>query len=280
MLDTTRTATRKVLSATSIDILKKSILFVLIACFSLSLFSCGQVENANEIDGFPLTVGDCTLQKPPAKVAVLFNSAVEVAVELGAKSRLCGVPNDCDLSDITQVGTTGEPNIEKIISANPDAVITTNFTSDIALSKLYDKSIPVIKLDAPTTFEQLKKFYSEIGTIFGGDIGKDTATEKCTALLEEVDKVVGNSKSKKTAMVFADFDSNTKYPANSIVCELFDKCNVKISDEADLIFCKTADIEKAKTKYPSAKTVAFDFTSSELCGSKLIDAVKIICKDY
>lgn len=149
-------------------ILKKLSLVLVVTALTTSLVSCN--KNANKIDDnnnkinnalksekvtYPVTITDSfgnevTLDKEPEKVISVAPNITELIYKLDAGKKLVGRTDYCDtpedVKNIDSIGTLTSPNIEKIISLEPDLVIGSTHFSEENIAKLKDAGIKVIAL--------------------------------------------------------------------------------------------------------------------------------------
>lgn len=103
-------------------------------------------------NGFPVTVKDglgneVLIPKEPQRIVSLSPSNTEILFALGLKDRIVGVTNYCDYPPEARkkekVGGYSDPNLEKIISLDPDLVVAGDRHDKIA-KELKDLSVPVL----------------------------------------------------------------------------------------------------------------------------------------
>ena len=146
-------------------------LFKRFAAISLStmiafgLISCG--NNAEKKDNtanqssqvgevvYPVTITDSfgkevTLDKEPKKIISVAPNITEMIYELGAEGKLVGRTDYCDypkeVTNIESIGSLMTPDIEKIISLEPDLVITSTHFDKENTAKLEAAGIKIIGL--------------------------------------------------------------------------------------------------------------------------------------
>lgn len=260
--------------------MKRLISCLLAAAVFLSLCACDRISRS--VADYPVTVGECTLNSAPSSVAVLYDSAAQAICAMGGGTRVCGVPDGFmsdDTPNAVSVGSTAVPDTERLISLSPDLVITTSFTSDVALSKLYDSGIKVIKLDAPYLFSELKPFYSELGAALSGNISGRTAAEKSFDMLyAKIKETAGKFELPENKIPAAALsDGGIAYSADSIMGEIMNICGLEVSDNAQIVLCEDANTDFAKKFYPNADIIAFNYDIASLCGNTAVLAVNSIC---
>lgn len=116
------------------------------------------VLNENNKTNFPLTITDCLernvkIEKEPQRIISLAPSNTEILFALGAADKVVGVTKFCDYPPEAKnkdiIGGFSDPNIEKIVSLNPDLVFATTM-HEKAVRDLEKVNIPSIVLHANT----------------------------------------------------------------------------------------------------------------------------------
>ena len=147
-------------------LLKKIAAVSLSAVLMLGLVSCnnatkGESDNSSKESvligevSYPVTITDSfgkevTLNEEPSKIISVAPNITEMIYKLGTEDKLVGRTNYCDypeeVSSIESIGTLRKPDIEKIISLEPQLVITSTHFDDENTAKLEAAGISVIAL--------------------------------------------------------------------------------------------------------------------------------------
>ena len=147
-------------------LLKKIAAVSLSAVLMLGLVSCnnatkGESDNSSKESvligevSYPVTITDSfgkevTLNEEPSKIISVAPNITEMIYKLVAEDKLVGRTNYCDypeeVSSIESIGTLRKPDIEKIISLEPQLVITSTHFDDENTAKLEAAGISVIAL--------------------------------------------------------------------------------------------------------------------------------------
>lgn len=134
------------------------ILSVLVLAAAL-LFSSAAVYSADDKTKYPYTFKDvlgrtAVLKKAPKRIISIAPATTEILYALGLGSKIVAVSSYCDYPADTakkeKVGAFNDPNIEKIISLQPDIVFGAAGVSVPALKQLDDLGIPSYVSDART----------------------------------------------------------------------------------------------------------------------------------
>lgn len=138
---------------------------MLLSCVVLTvgLVGCGNAtagkDNENSqnqaSETYPVTITDSygkeiTIESEPEKVISVAPNITEMIFKLDAEDKLVGRTDYCDypeeVSNIESIGTLRTPDIEKIISLEPDLVITSTHFDDENTAKLEEAGIDVVGL--------------------------------------------------------------------------------------------------------------------------------------
>ncbi len=134
---------------------------------------------------FPVTVGGVTIESSAERVVSLSPAVTEIIAELGFSDRLCGISVYCDYPEITTdtvgrtetVGSSENPDIDKIISLKPDIVLTLAGLSERDIYTLNAEGIAVPELNAPQSLEDYSALYRSIAAAFYGNELTDSEKE-------------------------------------------------------------------------------------------------------
>lgn len=177
---------------------KGLVLVVLTILVAMSMLACGKKDEAEK----SLTVKDSTgsevtINKEVERVVSVGPNITEIICKLGAQDKLVGRTDYCDyptsVTDIPSIGSIYTPDMEKIISLQPDVVVASTHFSDENAQKLKDLNIPVIVL-----YEEYEVtgVYDMI-TILGDVLGKQ---EEAKQTVEEMKATIDDVTSKVSAL--------------------------------------------------------------------------------
>lgn len=149
-------------------LLKKFTVGLLLAVFTLGITGCGNTvgnENKGSINStssvnegetkYPVKITDSfgteiTLEKEPQKVISIAPNITEMIFDIKAEDKLVGRTDYCDYPEdvekIESIGTMRSPDVEKIISLEPDLVIASTHFNEENAKKLQEAGIKVISL--------------------------------------------------------------------------------------------------------------------------------------
>lgn len=150
---------------------------------------------------YPATITDSNgkevvIESEPMKVVSMGPNITEMLYAIGAGDRLVGRTDYCDYPQealaVESVGSLSTPDIEKIISLEPNVVIASTHFSEDAEKQLSDLGIDVIVLYEEHNVEGVYTIIDTLGTIFNM---QEQATlvrdEMKTSIEETVEAVKG-----------------------------------------------------------------------------------------
>lgn len=120
---------------------------------------------------FPITCCGVRLEKAVEKAVSLSPAATEIIFELGFGDTLVGVSSYCDYPEglsLEKVGSTENPDLDKIIALGPDAVFTLSALSEREAYALSQAGIAVLTATVPGNIEEYSTLYTDISAAFYG----------------------------------------------------------------------------------------------------------------
>ncbi len=136
---------------------------------------------------FPVKLSDGTeIKTSPERAASLSPAATEILAELGYADKLCAVSRYCDFPEginKEMIGSSENPDIDKIISLSPDVVFTISPLAEREIYALEAAGITVVCLPAPSTVEEFGQIYGTVTAVFEGVEAGQTAAEKAVSAL-------------------------------------------------------------------------------------------------
>jgi iron complex transport system substrate-binding protein len=196
--------------------------------------------------GFPMTIADddgveVTLDAAPDRIVTFAPSATEVLFALGLADEIVGVSGAFDdypaaAEDIPEVGGAGEfgvdPNIEKVVSLNPDLVLTIE-GGDEWKERLRDLGIPVFTTNS-TDLDDVLHDIDTVGEITGAT---GAATELTSGMRTKADQLTDAAGSEPATSCFFEVSYNPLYSVGpgSFIYDLLQRagCDPVTSDAKD-----------------------------------------------
>ena len=152
-------------------------------------------ETAADGVSYPITITDSygkeiTFEQEPMKIISLGPNITEMIYDLGAGEKLVGRTDDSDypeqVLEVQSVGTIFAPNIEGIISLDPDLVIiSTHFDQD-SQEQIENLGIPVMALFEEKDFTGVYKMINLLGTTINKKAEAANLVEEMTKQVEEI----------------------------------------------------------------------------------------------
>lgn len=178
-------------------------------------------DDSSPTSADPVSVTDDTgheiaLDKPAAKVVSLewqytedlLSLCVDPAAVADAKGFTTWDTAEKLPEDVTDVGTRQEPNVESILSANPDLVIIeTTSRDDKIVGQLEDQGIPVMAMtgaDGEDPIAYMKDTFSTVAEVTGRSERADSVLSDFDAKVEESKKAIESADMETKDFVYFD----------------------------------------------------------------------------
>ena len=189
----------------------------LVATIALAGSACGSTSDTptptEAGNGFPVTVGDLTLDAQPQRIVSLAPSLTEMLFAIDAGPQVVAVdeystyPTNAPITDLS--GYT--PNAEAIATYNPDLVVLSDDIGDI-VAALEALEIPVYQGLAATTVDDTYQQISDLGTLTGHSTEADALVETMRIDLE---KLVGDLPTRAEPLTYFYELDNQYYTVTS-----------------------------------------------------------------
>ncbi len=221
--------------------MKKSF-FLLFSFFLvvLLLVGCAGTEQAGEDeDGlqeeyneeFEITLEDglgrqVQLASTPERIISLAPSNTEMLFALGLGERIVGVSEYCnyppEAQDKPRAGSFSEPNIEQILSLEPDLVVAVPL-QDKEFSRLEELGIPLLAVD-PTSIEEIYSALELLGKATGAEEEASLLVEECRENIDAVREKVGHLSPEEKIRVYYEVyaDPLMSVGTDSVIHELIE----------------------------------------------------------
>ncbi len=199
-------------------------LFLLCALF---LTACGNSptpkNKSNSADNsYPVKLVDSygeevTINEKPEKIISLGPNTTEIVSELGAIDRLVGRTDFCDypaeVSKIESIGSLYDPNVEKIVSLQPDLVLASTHTKEETVKKLKELGIPVLALYEKENFDGAYSLIEKIGIAIDSKDKSSEVIANMKAKVKEIKSKTDSVTSKPKVYYMVDFGGNGDFTA-------------------------------------------------------------------
>lgn len=185
---------------------KKIILAVCIMATSL-LTACAAggsaaekaADSSKDSAGYPVVVADSDgnrleIGKKPERIVSMAPSITELFYKMNLEEYLVGRTDYCDYpkeaSTISSVGTLTTPDIEKIVSLEPDLVIASTHFSEESQKQLEDIGVPILVMQDQNNMEDVYTLIETVGTIFHEEDQAGNIIKEMKASIEETTRAV------------------------------------------------------------------------------------------
>jgi len=191
-------------------------------------------EPAETGDGYPVTVGDLTLDQQPQRIVSLSPSLTEMLFAIDAGPQVVAVdeystyPADAPVTDLS--GYT--PNVEAIATYTPDLVVTDNDDGTL-VAGLQALSIPVYVGQAASTVDETYRQINELGTLTGHDADAEALV---ATMRDELGKLIEDLPDRDEPLTYFYELDNTYFTVTSdtFIGTLFTAAGlVNIADEGN-----------------------------------------------
>ncbi len=155
--------------------MKKLVAGLLSIFVVLSFAGCSQKASSD----YPVKAAGAELSVKPTKVIALSNATKSLIEYMGQGELI--VSGD--------FGSSTEPDIDSIIAAEPDLVITTSAFSSTAVEKIKNIGGQVAYMPIPNSFAGLKEYYVAAGSLLNGAI---TGREYALSVFSDIEESFNN----------------------------------------------------------------------------------------
>ena len=175
---------------------------MLVGCGSSNNTSVTPTETAVTNEAFNVSVTDSTgetitLTSEPQRIVSMAPSTTEILAALGVESKIVGRTKYCNypesIENVESVGSTSSPNVETIISLEPDLVVGSTHVSEEVINKLREVGIPVVFLNEQEGFDGTYSAITSIGELVG-------KPEKAAEVIANMQKTVTDITEKVNAL--------------------------------------------------------------------------------
>lgn len=209
-----------------------------ITTIALAAAGCGGSPNdpqpTGTQDGYPVTVGDVTLDSQPQRIVSLSPTLTEMLFAIDAGPQVVAVdeystyPEEAPRTDLS--GYT--PNAEAVVTYNPDLVVLDTDTNGI-VAALRELDIPVYVGPAASTVDDTYRQIAELGTLTGHPA---EAQALVTRMKDDLAKLLADLPEREEPLTYFYELDNTYYTvtSDSFIGSLFTAAGlVNIADEGN-----------------------------------------------
>ena len=125
------------------------------------------------------------------RIVSLIPSATEILFAVGAGDQVVAVDDESDFPEGVPVTDLSayEPNIEAVISYDPDLVVTAGTVPDDLVAGLEAADVDVRSLPAPTVLDEVYEQIADVGIATGHE---DEAADLVASMRSDIDELVAS----------------------------------------------------------------------------------------
>lgn len=261
---------------------KKSFSKVTIYCLLIAMLfvgmmtACGQNSGTNgQQDGkadvnstketYPFNYTDVlgrevTIEKQPEKIVSALPSNTEILFAIGLGDKVVGVTDYCDFPSEAatkeKIGDAFQLNVEKIVSLEPDIVLSGNGIPQEIITKLEEAGITVVAIEG-TSFEETYKSIEDIGKITDAASKGKQIVKDMQAKVKDIEKKVEGAEKKDIYFVlgYGEYGDWTAGPG-SFINEMIERASGNnIAADSEMAWAEYS-LEKLVEKDPDVLIVS------------------------
>jgi len=174
-------------------------------------------------EGYPVELTDkygttAIVKAKPERVVSCSPACTEIIYSLGQEATLVGRTNVCNypeaVASIESIGDMYEPNIEKIVSLNPDLIVAdSSILSKASYDKMIELGLNVVILDESANFDGVYKKIEDMGKIFHADENAAKVVSDMKAELETVQEAIKDVRLHPSVYYVVGFGENGDWTA-------------------------------------------------------------------
>ena len=195
--------------------MKRIISVVMSAVLALGGAGCSYMSPDAE---YPVKIAGYTFDEKPESIVCLDDSVADILIACGYAELIKARSDECtqeEIEDIKTVGSEKKPDVNKIISANPDVVFVNKTLSGDVRNKLEEENINVLTMVKAKNNEDLSVLYESICAVAGGDkSGRKKGSEKANSVVTtmgDLQRIIPESEFLMTACYLYDTEGDVVY---------------------------------------------------------------------
>lgn len=209
---------------------------------------------------------EIVLEEEPRRIISLAPSNTEILFALGSDEEIVGITDYCDyppekVAQEEKIGGFATPNLEKIISLNPDIVFAASGVQKQAVEKLEELGVKVYVSEAETVEDLLNEIKN-----FGKITGRSQEAQDLIAVLDKRVKVIqektSNLPDNQRPKVFLEvwYDPLWTAPTRTLIYQIIELAGGRnaVSIEGDWNQVTTVDPESVIDANPDVILLAFE----------------------
>ncbi len=206
------------------------------------------------------------LDRKPQRIISLAPANTEILFALGLDEEIVGITDYCNyppekVVKIEKIGGFSTPNIEKIISLNPDIVFGTSGVQKQAVQRLEDLGVKVYVLEAET-MENLLAEIEKVGRLTGKSQEAKNLIESLEKRIEVIKTKVANLSDEQKPKVFLEiwYDPIWIAPDRTLIYQVIELAGGRhaITIKGDWNQVTTVDPESVVEANPDVILLSFE----------------------
>ncbi|MGI6678353.1 MAG: ABC transporter substrate-binding protein [Dehalobacterium sp.] len=145
---------------------------------------------------------EVVIEKNPERIISISPAITEILFAIGLDQEIIGVSDYCDYPEAAlakdKVGGFKDPNVEVILSMNPDMVFASAGVQEELITTMEELNLPVVVLES-ATIEQVLSNIALAGEITGKN---ETAKEIVDDMRQKMDEIINKVKDQPKPKVF------------------------------------------------------------------------------
>lgn len=227
-----------------------------------------------EMSPYPVVLNDVEITETPERVISTSPLLTEIIFEMGYGDKLVARSSYCDypeeVSSISDLGSSSDPNIDMIIELAPDIVFTSTALASTDIFALNKEGIKVLHVSSPKSTDDIKTIYNLIGYAFEGLFDGKEKGENAYAVIESAVESIKNT-GKTFIYITENLEVATNDTLEGSILGLFG--NNAAGNAEGYAFDKEFLLEVSPDfVFLNSKYTAEDLNSDEILSS--LDAVK------
>ena len=178
---------------------------------------------------FHLTPPDQSTSERP-RIVSLAPSLTEIVFELGAGGQLVGVTTYCtfppEAHEKEKIGDFINPNLERIVSLEPELVLAERWTSSKTVSRLRELGLHVLETPTPKSFQEICLVIREVGEALGQPVRSRALIESMQDRVRAIEERSKRFSRRPTLYVEIDLPSWT-VGRDSFISEAISLCGAR-----------------------------------------------------
>jgi len=170
-----------------------------------------------------------SFKEAPKKVIVLNSSNLELFYAAGGAPTAYAESNTMPaylktlVKELPSMGRVSNPDVERIVAANPDLVIGMNFPFHLAIRPSLEASGIKTAMFSIQNIDQIKDTMEVFGKISGHAVKAESSWNKINNKLEKIKKATNNLKKKKALIVYGSPESFNMALPDSFVGQILER---------------------------------------------------------